>query len=105
MENLNDKVINELDARILELAMLGHINEEQRQELDTYIRARDSYDQYLSNKRDTVVGVTGEIKDIVKALLSAGVSVYCLAMILKYEDENVITTKGFSIVQRMIPFK
>ena len=83
MENLNDKVINELDARILELAMLGHINEEQRQELDTYIRARDSYDQYLSNKRDTVVGVTGEIKDIVKALLSAGVSVYCLAMILK----------------------
>ena len=105
MENLNDKVINKLDTRILELVSMGILDEEQQQELDTYIRARDSYDQYVSNKRDIVVDVTGEIKDIVKALLSAGVSVYCLAMILRYEDENVITTKGFSIVQRMIPFK
>lgn len=105
MENVNDKVINTLDTRIFELVSLGLLNEEQQQELDTYVRARDSYDQYVSNKRDTVVGVTGEIKDVIKALLSAGVSVYCLAMILKYEDENVITTKGFSIVQRMIPFK
>lgn len=105
MENLNAKVINNLDARILELVQLGYINEQQREELDTYIRARDSYDEYLSNKRDSIVNVTGEIKDIVKALLSAGVSVYCLAMILKYEDENVITGKGFSIVQKMIPFK
>ena len=105
MENLKSRVINQLDARILELVQLGYINEEQREELDAYIRARDSYDQYVSNKRDTVVSVASEIKDIVKALLSAGVSVYCLAMILKYEEENVITTKGLSIVQKMIPFK
>lgn len=105
MENLNAKVINTLDTRIFELVSLGYINEEQREELDAYIRARDSYDQYASNKRDTVVDITGEIKDVIKALLSAGVSVYCLAMILKYEDENVITGKGFSIVQKMIPFK
>ena len=105
MEDLKAEVINKLDTRILELVSIGILDEEQQQELDAYIRARDSYDEYVNNKRDTVVSVTGEIKDIVKALLSAGVSVYCLAMILKYEDENVITTKGFSIVQRMIPFK
>ena len=105
MEDLKAEVINKLDIRILELVDIGILDEAQQQELDAYIRARDSYDQYVSNKRDTDVSVASEIKDIVKALLSAGVSVYCLAMILKYEDENVITTKGFSIVQRMIPFK
>lgn len=105
MEDLERRVVNKLDTRILELVSMGILDDEQQQELDSYIRARDSYDQYLSNRRDTKVSVAGEIKDIVKALLSAGVSVYCLAMILKYEDENVITTKGFSIVQRMIPFK
>ena len=105
MEELERRVVNKLDTRILELVSMGILDDEQQQELDSYIRARDSYDQYLSNRRDAKVSITGEIKDIVKALLSAGVSVYCLAMILKYEDENVITTKGFSIVQRMIPFK
>ena len=105
MEDLKAEVINKLDTRILELVSMGILDEEQQEELDSYIRARDSYDQYLSNERDTDISVASEIKDILKALLSAGVSVYCLAMILKYEDENVITSKAYSIVQRMIPFK
>ena len=105
MEDLKTEVINKLDTRILELVSIGILDEEQQQELDAYIRARDSYDSYLSNKRDSIVDVAGEVKDVIKALLSAGVSIYCLAMILKYEEENVITTKGLSIVQKMIPFK
>ena len=105
MKDLKAEVINKLDTRILELVDIGILDEEQQEELDSYIRARDSYDQYVSNKRDTDLSVVSEVKDIVKALLSAGVSVYCLAMILKYEDENVITSKAYSIVQRMIPFK
>lgn len=105
MEDLKTQVVNKLDLRILELVSIGILDEEQQQELDAYIRARDSYDSYLSNKRDSIVDVAGEVKDVIKALLSAGVSIYCLAMILKYEEENVITTKGLSIVQKMIPFK
>lgn len=105
MEDLKTQVVNKLDTRILELVSIGILDDEQQQELDAYIRARDSYDEYLSKKRDSIINVAGEVKDVFKALLSAGVSIYCLGMILKYEDENVITTKAFSIVQRMIPFK
>ena len=105
MEDLKTEVVNELDTRILELVSTGILDEAQQQELDAYIRARDSYDDYLSNKRDSIVNVAGEVKDVIKALLSAGVSIYCLAMILKYEEEDIVTTKAFSIVQRMIPFK
>ena len=61
---------------------------------------------YVDRVNDTDVTVNVELWDDAdddgKTILSSAVGLASLVMIMKYEEEDVITTKAFSMVTRML---
>lgn len=92
-KKLEQKLRNEIDLRLEEL------KDSEVDSADTMAHLNAITETYSVVKKDNKVMDGFSLDTVVKSV----VSIAGLVMILKYEEDNIITTKGLDFIKRLLP--